>query len=126
MYIPNVERLTSGRARTETSLSNSLNRDALSDNVLSKKGLLSNMQPIELTYKSAYVSNTSYTAPGIDFRMEAYKSIEYSYVICLGSVDYIRDTFKDIRDKGTVTNAGAAYEKVGLDAWARADKKWTW
>ncbi len=126
VYIPNVERLTSGRARTETSLSNSLNRDALTDNVLSDKGLMSNMQPIKLSYKSAYVSNTSYTAPGIDFRMEAYKSIEYSYVICLGSISDIRSTFKNIKDNGTITNAGDGYQKVGLDAWARADKTWTW
>ena len=84
------------------------------------------MQEIKYTYQSAYVSNTSYTAPGVDFRMEAYKKIEYSYVICVGSVANIRSTFKDIKDKGTVTNAGDGYEKVGLDAWARADKKWTW
>ena len=126
MYIPNVGRFTSGRARTETSLSNSLNRDAKSDNVLSSKGLMSNMQPIEYTYQSAYVSNTSYTAPGIDFRMEAYKSIEYSYVICLGTVDSIRETFKEIKENGTITNSGNGNQKVGLDAWARADKAWTY
>ena len=126
IYIPNVERLTSGRARTETALTNSLNRDAKSDNVLYKKGLMSNMQPIEYTYQSTYVSNTSYTAPGVDFRMEAYKPIEYSYVICLGSISEIRSTFKTIKDKGMVTNAGSGYEKIGLDAWARADKMWTW
>ena len=84
------------------------------------------MQPIQYTYQSAYVSNTSYTAPGIDFRMEAYKPIEYSYVICLGSISEIRSTFKTIKDNGTVTNAGDNYQKVGLDAWARADKAWTW
>ena len=126
MYIPNVSRLTSGRARTTTAMSESLNKDAKSDNVLSQKGLMSNMQEIKYTYQSAYVSNTSYTAPGIEFRMEAYKPIEYSYVICLGTVDTIRSTFKEIKDKGTVTNAGNGYEKVGLDAWARADKMWTW
>ena len=126
VYIPNVERLTSGRSRTTTAVSESLNRDAKSDNVLSKKGLMSNMQPIEYTYQSAYVSNTSYTAPGVDFRMEAYVKIEYSYVICLGTVNDIRSTFYTIYQKGTVTNAGNGYQKVGLDAWARADKKWTW
>ena len=87
---------------------------------------MSNMQPIKYTYQSAYVSNTSYTAPGISFRMEAYKKIEYSYVICLGTVDSIRQTFYNIYTNGTITNAGSGYEKVGLDAWARADKIWTW
>ncbi|MBR2385617.1 MAG: hypothetical protein IKA99_08445 [Clostridia bacterium] len=126
MYIPNVNRLTSGRSRTTTALSESLNKDAKSGNVLSQKGLMSNMQPIQYTYQGAYVTNTSYTAPGIDFRMEAYVKIEYSYVICLGTVDTIRSTFKSIKDNGTITNTGNGYQKVGLDAWARADKQWTW
>ena len=86
---------------------------------------MSNMQPIQYTYQSTYVTNTSYTAPGVDFRMEAYKSIEYSYVLCLGTVDDIRETFKEIKDNGTITNAGNGNQKVGLDAWARADKTWT-
>jgi hypothetical protein len=88
--------------------------------------MMSNMQEIKYTYQSAYVSNTSYTAPGVDFRMEAYVPIEYSYVICVNTVNNIRSTFKGIKDNGTVTNAGNGYEKVGLDAWARADKTWTW
>ena len=58
--------------------------------------------------------------------MEAYKKIEYSYVICVDTVNEIREKFKEIKDKGTVTNAGDGYQKVGLDAWARADKAWTW
>ena len=126
MYIPNVSRLTSGRSKTTTALSESLNKDAKTGNVLSQKGLMTNMQPIQYTYQGAYVTNTSYTAPGIDFRMEAYVKIEYSYVICLGTVDTIRSTFKNIKDNGAVTNAGNGYQKVGLDAWARADKQWTW
>ena len=126
MYIPNVTTYTSGRSQTGTSLSSSGNRDAKTDNVLEEKGLMSNMQPIEYTYQSAYVSNTSYTAPGITFRMEAYVPIEYSYVICLGTVGTIRETFHEIYTNGTVTNAGSEYQRVGLDAWARADKMWTW
>lgn len=126
VYIPNVNRFTSGRAKTSTAMSVSANKDAKTDNVLQKKGLMSNMQEIKYTYQSAYVTNTSYTAPGIDFRMEAYKSIEYSYAICLDTVDNIRATFKAMKDNGTITNAGDGYQKVGLDAWARADKSWTW
>ncbi len=147
VYIPNVNRYTSGRSNTSTAYytdSNFQNSNALPvdnykswftsqvsefaqrGNILAYKGMMSNMQEIKYTYQSAYVSNTSYTAPGIDFRMEAYKPIEYSYVICLGSVGTIRDTFKGIKDNGTVTNAGNGYQKVGLDAWARADKQWTW
>ena len=87
---------------------------------------MSNMQPIKYTYQSTYVSNTSYTAPGVSYRMEEYKQIEYSYVICLGTVDNIRSTFNAIKQNGTITNAGSNYEKIGLDAWGRSDKKWTW
>jgi hypothetical protein len=126
VYIPNVSRYTSGRSITTTELSYDANRNAISSNILKKKGLMSNMQPIQYTYQSAYVGNTSYTAPGVEFRMEAYKSIEYTYVICLGTVDNIRSTFKNIKDNGEVTNMGTPYEKAGLDAWARADKSWTW
>ena len=155
MYIPNVTRYTSGRSCTSTAYytdnnfqnSNALpvdnytefswssfsNVDMVSDfaergNILSDKGMMSNMQEIKYTYQSAYVSNTSYTAPGIDYRMEAYKPIDYTYVIAVNSITDIRDTFEAIYRNGTVTNAGqeGRYEKVGLDAWARADKKWTW
>ena len=153
IYIPNVTRYTSGRSNSSTAYytdtnfqnSNALpvdnysefswsslkNVDMVTDfaergNILADKDMMSNMQSIQYTYQSAYVSNTSYTAPGIDFRMEAYVPIEYSYVICLNTVDTIRETFYSIMENGTVTNAGNAYEKVGLDAWARADKKWTW
>jgi hypothetical protein len=126
MYIPNVTRFTSGRSKKTTSYMISNNRDAISGNILQKKGLMSNMQPIVYDYQSAYVSNTSYTAPGVAYRMEAYTSIEYSYVLCVGSVKQVRDAFYGIYSNGTVTNAGTAYERVGLDAWARSDKTWTW
>lgn len=128
MYIPNVMQFTSGRTADtagSTSLAYECNRDALTNNVLLKKGLMLNMQAIELSYKSAYVTSTSYTAPGISVRMEAYKPIEYSYVICLGTVKDIRSKFQAIDASGKITNAGNGYEKVGLDAWARADKEWT-
>ena len=125
MYIPNVYSFTSGRGSTSIAYSTSGNKNANS-NVLKEKGLMSNMQPIKYAYQSAYVSNTSYTAPGVRFRMEAYKPIEYSYVLCVNTVDNIRSTFKSIKDNGTITNAGNGYEKVGLDAWARQDKMWTW
>ncbi|MBQ8405150.1 MAG: hypothetical protein IJX09_00725 [Clostridia bacterium] len=125
MYIPNVYSFTSGRTNTSIAYSTSANKNS-SSNLLKSKGLMSNMQPIKYAYQGAYVSNTSYTAPGVQFRMEAYVPIEYSYVLCVNTVDNIRSTFKGIRDSGKVTNAGNSYEKVGLDAWARADKQWTW
>lgn len=124
MYIPNVDRFTSGRSTTSNAKSASGNNDANS-NKLKTKGLMSNMQPISKSYQGAYVGNTSYTAPGIDFRMEAYKPIEYTYVIAVDTVNNVRSMFKAIKDSGKVTNAGDGYQKVGLDAWARADKAWT-
>ena len=125
VYIPNVSRFTSGRSKRSNAKLTSGNNNS-SSNLLKSKGLMSNMQSISQSFQGAYVSNTSYTAPGIDFRMEAYVPIEYSYVICLDTISKIRTTFKQIKDNGTVTNAGNSYEKVGLDAWARSDKQWTW
>ncbi|MBR4943273.1 MAG: hypothetical protein IKZ28_04500, partial [Clostridia bacterium] len=147
VYIPNVTQFTSGRSNTSTAYYTgaefenanakpikecgtvyngyTLSDNAKRGNILAAKGMLSNMQPVQYTYQSTYVSNTSYNAPGIGFRMAAYVPIEYSYVICLGTVNNIRSTFKTIKDNGTITNAGGTYEKVGLDAWARADKTWT-
>lgn len=125
VYIPNVSRFTSGRSKKSNAKLTSGNNNS-SSNLLKSKGLMSNMQSISQSFQGAYVSNTSYTAPGVDFRMEAYVPIEYSYVICLDTISNIRKTFKQIKDNGTVTNAGNSYEKVGLDAWARSDKKWTW
>lgn len=125
MYIPNVFAFTSGRSSAGTANSTSSNRNS-GTNILDEKGLMSNMQPIKYSYQSAYVGNTSYTAPGINFRMEAFVSIEYSYVLCVDTVNNIRNTFKAIEESGSITNAGNGYEKVGLDAWARADKMWTW
>ena len=124
MYIPNVNRFVSGRSQTSTSASGS-NTNA-NDNYLKSLGLMSNMQPIQYTYQSCYVQNTSYTAPGVSFKMEAYVPIEYTYVLSVNDITTIRSQFKDIHDKGKVTNAGSQQgQKVGLDAWARSDKMWT-
>ena len=126
VYIPNVFQFTSGRSKNTTELSEGTNRNA-KECTLSSKNLMSNMQKIKYTYQGAYISNTSYTAPSTAYRMEEFVPIEYTYVICLGTVRDIRSTFRTIQENGIVTNAGALgkYEKVGLDAWARKDKSWT-
>ena len=125
MYIPNVNRFVSGRFKNSNAVSVEANRNA-SDNYLQSLGLMSNMQPIEYTYQSCYVQNTSYTAPGVSFKMAAYTPIEYTYVLSVNDITTIRSQFKDIHDNGKVTNAGSKQgQKVGLDAWARSDKMWT-
>ena len=125
MYIPNVNRFVSGRFKNSNAVSVEANRNA-SDNYLQSLGLMSNMQPIEYTYQSCYVQNTSYTAPGVSFKMAAYTPIEYTYVLSVNDIATIRSQFKDIHDNGKVTNAGSKQgQKVGLDAWARSDKMWT-
>lgn len=132
VYIPNVAQYTSGRSCTSNAQNAvvgeySLNNNA-SSNILDKLGLMSNMQTISYSYQGAYVQNTSYTAPGMRARMLAYTPIEYSYAVCVDTVANIRNTFKGIAASGRITNAGREgyYEKIGLDAWAREDKKWTW
>ena len=138
IYIPNVERFLSGRSETSSSVtykyswitgvyaaSGAANGEA-QNNLLSQKGLMSNMPAPVSEYDSVYVSNTSYTAPGIRIKMEAYVPIEYTYVLSVNDIETIRNQFKDIHDSGKVTNAGSkAGDRVGLDAWDRADKLWT-
>ena len=125
MYLPNVTRFTSGRAQTAVTTGNEANVNA-KNNYLKSKGLMSNMQPVSYTYQSCYVQNTSYTAAGISFKMEAYKPIEYTYVLAVNDINTIRNQFKTIHETGRVTNAGTKQgEQVGLDAWARSDKIWT-
>ena len=125
IYIPNVTRFVSGRYETAVTTAESSNVNAYS-NKLSSKGLMSNMQSILRTYQSCYVGNTSYTAPGIQLRMTAYAPIDYTYVLSVNDINTVRSQFKAIHDSGKVTNAGSQQgARVGLDAWARADKIWT-
>ena len=125
LYIPNVTRFVSGRYETAVTTATSSNVNATS-NLLKSKGLMSNMPSVIRTYQSCYVTNTSYTAPGVEFRMEAYKPITYTYVLSVNDINTIRSQFKAIHDAGRVTNAGSKQgDKVGLDAWARGDKIWT-
>ena len=89
IYIPNITRFVSGRYETAVTTATSSNVNAKS-NRLNSKGLLSNMQSILRTYQSCYVGNTSYTAPGIELRMEAYKTIDYTYVLSVNNINTIR------------------------------------
>jgi hypothetical protein len=86
------------------------------------------MQPVNgMTFKGAYVRNTSYSAPSISLRMEAYVPMEYTYILCVDSIDNMRSIFQNIEESGRLTNAGAKTgDRVGLDAWGREDKPWTW
>ncbi|MBE7100084.1 MAG: hypothetical protein E7364_00555 [Clostridiales bacterium] len=125
MYIPNVNRFTSGRSQNAVTTATSANVNA-SSNYLKSKGLMSNMPAISYSYQSTYVQNTSYTAAGVSFRMEAYVPIEYTYVLAVNDINTIRSQFKAIYESGKVTNASSqAGVKAGLDAWARSDKIWT-
>ncbi|MBQ3019106.1 MAG: hypothetical protein IJD77_00775 [Clostridia bacterium] len=125
MYIPNVNRFTSGRSQNAVTTATSANVNA-SSNYLKSKGLMSNMPAISYSYQSTYVQNTSYTAAGVSFRMEAYVPIEYTYVLAVNDINTIRSQFKAIYESGKVTNASSqAGVKAGLDAWARQDKIWT-
>lgn len=125
MYIPNINRFTSGRSQNAVTTYTSANVNAGS-NYLKKKNLMSNMPAISYSYQSTYVQNTSYTAAGVSFRMEAYVPIEYTYVLAVNDINTIRSQFKAIYESGKVTNASSqAGVKAGLDAWARQDKVWT-
>jgi hypothetical protein len=61
-------------------------------------------------YTSAYVGNTSYTAPVVTWTMKAYTEMTYEYAIVVDYVHVMRELFKDIKDYKIITNES-------LDAW---------
>ncbi|MBR4943758.1 MAG: hypothetical protein IKZ28_06960, partial [Clostridia bacterium] len=134
MYIPNVSSFSSSVIVNSNSLSEARNANA-NNKGNSRVCTLWTGSGTEMYYdfanlragwESCYVFNSSYTAPSTAYRMEEYKTMQYSYVISLNSIDTIRSQFKEIYDSGALTNGGKVGEKVGLDAWARQDKVWTW
>lgn len=59
-----------------------------------KGGIVNN----EATDTNSSSSNTSYFAPLKELQIVCYEPIEYSYLICTGSVENIRSTFKSNKD----------------------------
>ena len=134
MYIPNVTNFSSNVITSSDSLTTDRNAYA---NVKGHSRacpiwtgtdgkMLYDYADIRAGWESCYVFNDSYTAPSTAYRMEEYKTMQYSYVISVNDVTTIRSQFKEIYDSGALTNGGKIGEKVGLDAWARMDKAWTW
>ena len=132
IYIPNVTAISSGRSKTSTGYYaenfSTANIYAEDCGLVANTALFSNMQPVNgYTFKGAYVRNTSYSAPSISLRMEAYVPMEYTYILCVDSIDNMRSIFQNIEESGRLTNAGTKTgDRVGLDAWGREDKAWTW
>jgi hypothetical protein len=134
MYIPNVCNFSSNVINTSNSLSEERNANANNKGhskvcpIWTGNGteMLYNYANIRAGWESCYVFNDSYTAPSTACRMEEYKTMQYSYVISVNSVATIRSQFNGIYDSGALTNGGKVGEKIGLDAWARMDKPWTW
>ena len=134
MYIPNVCNFSSNVINTSNSLSEERNANANNKGhskvcpIWTGNGteMLYNYAGIRAGWESCYVFNDSYTAPSTAYRMEEYKTMQYSYVISVNSVATIRSQFKTIYDSGALTNGGKVGEKIGLDTWARMDKPWTW
>ena len=134
MYIPNVTSFSSSVIVSSNELSEARNANA--NNKTSSRvctfwtgnggEMYYGLADIRAGWESCYVFNSSYTAPSTAYRMEEYKTMQYSYVISLNSVKTIRSQFKELYDNGVITNSGKVGEKVGLDAWARQDKVWTW
>ena len=134
MYIPNVCNFSSSVIVSSDSLEEAKNANANNKGhswvcpVWTGNGgtMLYDYADIRAGWESCYVFNSSYTAPSTAYRMEEYKTMQYSYVISLNSVETIRSQFQSIEQSGMLTNGGKIGEKIGLDAWARMDKPWTW
>ena len=134
MYIPNVTNFSSSVAvssnllneKTNANANNKGNSRACPIWTGSGTTMLYDYAGIRAGWESCYVFNDSYTAPSTAYRMEEYKTMQYSYVLSLNDVTTIRKQFKEIYESGALTNGGKIGEKIGLDAWARMDKLWTW
>lgn len=101
MYVPGVSMLASGRTVETASASERLNSNA------ADSYMLTSARPTNTSnYNSCYVQNTSYTAPIAIMKMVSYVPLEYSYAICVNSVEDLRDGFQAMHLQEEIDNSG--------------------
>ena len=110
VYIPNTQVYASGRSSITTHKDYKGNKDAYSSPLTSTYRY--NKPEATSPYTSCYVTNTSYTAPVVNWTMKTYMPMSYQYVISVDYVPVMRQQFKTIFDKKLVTNEG-------FDAWLK-------
>ena len=109
MYIPNTDVFVSGRSNATTYKDYNGNSNAYTSALL-RPEFKFNKPDAASKYTSAYVGNTSYTAPVVTWTMKAYTEMTYEYAIVVDYVHVMRELFKDIKDYKIITNES-------LDAW---------
>ena len=102
VYIPNTDTFASGRSVTSVLAKNIYNSNAARSPLTNEYRY--NKPERTSDYTSCYVTNTSYTAPVVNWTMKSYVPMEYTYVVSVDYVGVMRQQFKDICESGTVTN----------------------
>ena len=102
VYVPNTDRFASGRSNASTYKDYLGNKNAKTSPLAGKY----RYNKPECTYdeQSCYTTNTSYTAPVVNWTMKSYVPMEYTYIMSVDYVNVMRQQFKDIFDAKTVTN----------------------
>ena len=102
VYVPNTDVFASGRSHVSTHKLYTGNSNADKSPLVGKYRY---NKPLNTSdYTSCYTTNTSYTAPVVNWTMKSYVPMEYTYVISVDYVGVMRQQFKDICESGTVTN----------------------
>lgn len=103
MYMPNVERYTASRGWTMTTY-------ALDYNHLYNQTMY-DLAEYRFT-PSAYVSNYNYFSPNVERRMADFIPFEYSFAMCVGTVEDMKYSFFNLASDGAIDNSG-------MDAWEK-------
>jgi hypothetical protein len=102
VYIPNTDTFASGRTHQSVLAKNIYNNNAALSPLTNEYRYNKPERTSDNT--SCYVTNTSYTAPVVNWTMKSYVPMEYTYVVSVDYVGVMRQQFKDICESGTVTN----------------------
>ena len=103
VYIPGATSYHSGRSRTTRKATDDLNRSALQSPMANE--FLYNKRYPDSVYTSAYVMNTSYTAPVVVVQMKEYVPLSYTYVIAVDYLSNFRAAFKEYHNSGAIDNS---------------------
>lgn len=113
VYVPGVDRFSSGRSNPSRNVSIGINNDAKTSPMT--KEFRHNRPNAVNEYTSCYTRNTSYTAPGVSVIMRGYIPMSYKYVICVDDITAIRNNFIQLNKQGEIKSFNTG--KEGFKAW---------
>lgn len=99
VFIPGTDAFASGRSSSRVDIDYKGNKDAYTSPLTNEYRY--NKPEAVSPFTSCYVTNTSYTAPVVNWTMKSYVPMEYTYVISVDYVPVMRNNFKKLRTKVT-------------------------